>query len=144
MRNTLPPLVYVQNKLTSLAGNVRIGVEASNASIPGDDKYHPNSGNTLTLPPLDRYGAQRRWLRPRWRLACYAVWLCGPTECNDLPANRNGRRPASPGVCLRVTPWNVTEIPPALLVVSSNAHQRGPPGSASPLSTTLSFLMTWL
>lgn len=84
MRNTLPPLIYVQNKLTSLAGNVRIGAEASNASIPGDDKYHPNSGNTLTLPPLDRYGAQRRWFdvfsagtveRCEWKAAVSEDWV---------------------------------------------------------------------
>lgn len=84
MRNTLPPLVYVQNRLTSLAGNVRIGIEASNASIPGDDKYHPNSGNTLTLPPLDRYGAQRRWFdvftagtaeKCEWSAAVSADWV---------------------------------------------------------------------
>jgi hypothetical protein len=61
MRNSLPPLIYVQTKLTSLAGEVRLGVEGSNASIPGDDQWHDNSGNTLTLPPLGRYGAQERW-----------------------------------------------------------------------------------
>ena len=84
MRNTLPPLTYVQTQQTSLAGNVRLGVEASNASIPGDDKFHDNSGNTLVLPPLDRYGPQSRWFdvfsagtakQCEWSAAVGESWL---------------------------------------------------------------------
>lgn len=84
MRNTLPPLTYVQDRLTSLAGNVRLGVEGSNASIPGDDQFHENSGNTLTLPLLDRYGPQTRWFdvfsagtaeECEWEAAVGESWL---------------------------------------------------------------------
>ncbi|RWA13909.1 hypothetical protein EKO27_g1176 [Xylaria grammica] len=53
MRNVLPAMAYVQSAVSSIAGNVGIAVEGLNASIPGDDKYHGNSGNTLVLPPLD-------------------------------------------------------------------------------------------
>jgi len=62
MRNTLPPLNFVQNLEISLAGNLGIGVEASNATVPGDDAYHSLSSNTLTLPPIDPYGPKTRWL----------------------------------------------------------------------------------
>ncbi|KAI1365565.1 hypothetical protein F5Y08DRAFT_303523 [Xylaria arbuscula] len=61
MRNVLPAMAYVQSAVSSIAGNVGIAVEGLNASIPGDDKYHSNSGNTLVLPPLDPYGPSTRW-----------------------------------------------------------------------------------
>jgi hypothetical protein len=62
MRNILPPLSYVQSLETSLAGNIGVGVEASNATVSGDDSYHANSGNTLVLPPMDPYGPKTRWI----------------------------------------------------------------------------------
>ncbi len=62
MRNTLPALSYVQELETSLAGNIGIGVEASNATVPGDDAYHANSGSTLVLPVMDPYGPKTRWI----------------------------------------------------------------------------------
>ncbi|KAI1424500.1 hypothetical protein F5Y12DRAFT_752092 [Xylaria sp. FL1777] len=62
MRNVLPAMAYVQSAVSSIAGNVGIAVEGLNASIPGDDRYHANSGNTLVLPPLDPYGPSTRWL----------------------------------------------------------------------------------
>lgn len=62
MRNTAPPLSFVQQLETSLAGNLGIGVEASNATVSGDDEYHTNSGNTLTLPVMDPYGPKTRWI----------------------------------------------------------------------------------
>lgn len=61
MRNVLPAMAYVQSAVSSIAGNVGIAVEGLNASIPGDDRYHSNSGNTLVLPPLDPYGPSTRW-----------------------------------------------------------------------------------
>lgn len=62
MRNILPPLSYVQELETSLAGNIGVGVEASNATVSGDDSYHANSGDTLVLPPMDPYGSKTRWI----------------------------------------------------------------------------------
>ncbi|KAI1328965.1 glycoside hydrolase family 115 protein [Xylariaceae sp. FL0255] len=61
MRNVLPAMEYVQSTISAISGAVGIAVEASNASIPGDDAYHTNSGNTLVLPPLDPYGPATRW-----------------------------------------------------------------------------------
>jgi hypothetical protein len=62
MRNVLPPLSYVQTLETSIASNIGVGVEASNATVSGDDSYHANSGNTLVLPPMDPYGPKTRWI----------------------------------------------------------------------------------
>lgn len=59
MRNAIPPLSYVATTEVSVAGNIGVSVEGSNATIPGDDVYHPNSGNTLALPPMDPYGPSR-------------------------------------------------------------------------------------
>ncbi|KAK4187492.1 hypothetical protein QBC35DRAFT_233302 [Podospora australis] len=61
MRNTLPAMTYVQTDFASLAGHVGIGVEGSNATVQGDDKYHANSGNQLTIPPLEPYGPTTRY-----------------------------------------------------------------------------------
>jgi len=61
MRNVLPAMAYVQSAVSSIAGSIGIAVEGLNASIPGDDKYHANSGNTLVLPPLDPYAPATRW-----------------------------------------------------------------------------------
>ncbi|KAI0160694.1 glycoside hydrolase family 115 protein [Xylariaceae sp. FL1272] len=73
MRNVLPAMEYVQTAISSIAGNVGIAVEGLNASIPGDDKYHSNSGNTLVLPPLDPYGARTRW---------FEVFSRGTKQCD--------------------------------------------------------------
>lgn len=73
MRNTLPQMVYVQDTVTSLSGQLRVGIESSNASIPGDDQFHPNTGATLQLPPLDSYGVASRW---------FDVFSTGIETCN--------------------------------------------------------------
>jgi hypothetical protein len=40
MRNTLPPLAYVQPLETSLAGPLGASVEGSKGSVPGDNFYN--------------------------------------------------------------------------------------------------------
>ncbi|TVY34481.1 hypothetical protein LSUB1_G006062 [Lachnellula subtilissima] len=62
MRNTIPALSYVQQLETSLAGSIGIAVEGSNATVPGDDAWHANSGSTLVLPPMSSYGPRTRWI----------------------------------------------------------------------------------
>src|ERR1700733_3247818 len=62
MRNTAPPLAFVQELETSLAGNLGVGVEGNNATVSGDDIYHDNSKNSLVLPPMDPYGPKTRWI----------------------------------------------------------------------------------
>ncbi|KAI0169935.1 glycoside hydrolase family 115 protein [Hypoxylon sp. FL1284] len=81
MRNVLPAMAYVQTAVSAVSGSVGIAIEGSNASIPGDDKYHANSGNTLVLPPLDLYGPVTRW---------FDVFSRGTRNCDwsaetDLP-----------------------------------------------------------
>lgn len=61
MRNTLPGLEYTQQLEMSLAVPMGLSIEASNASVPGDDMWHALSSNTLTLPPMDPYGP-KRWI----------------------------------------------------------------------------------
>jgi hypothetical protein len=62
MRNAVPPLSYVQEDVESLAGNLGVGIESSNATVSGDDQWHPNSGNNLALPVLEPYGAKTRYI----------------------------------------------------------------------------------
>ncbi|KAM3422159.1 hypothetical protein BST61_g2529 [Cercospora zeina] len=60
MRQTLPPLKYVANMERSLVGDMKVAIQGSNASVPGDDRWHSLSSNALTMEPFDRYG------RPQW------------------------------------------------------------------------------
>jgi hypothetical protein len=69
---------YVQTTLVSLAGHVGIGVEGSNATVPGDDKWHGNSANDLTLPPMDRYGPTSRFFDVFWRGTNSCDWKASP------------------------------------------------------------------
>lgn len=61
MRNALPAMVHVQTDFVALAGEIGVGVEGSNATVQGDDRWHGNSGNELTLPPMDPYGPETRY-----------------------------------------------------------------------------------
>ncbi|RYP30523.1 hypothetical protein DL767_006200 [Monosporascus sp. MG133] len=81
MRNMLPALYYVQGGVSSIAGEVGIAVEGSNATVPGDDQWHPNSASNIALPPLDPYGPRTRW---------FDVFSRGTLDCDwsaevDLP-----------------------------------------------------------
>ncbi|KKA28239.1 hypothetical protein TD95_002433 [Thielaviopsis punctulata] len=83
MRNALPPMTYVQTTRPSVAGQLGIGVEASNATVSGDDRFHALSSNTLSLPPLSRYGPRTRWLdvfsrgtqKCAWNASVSVDWL---------------------------------------------------------------------
>ncbi|KAK2071563.1 hypothetical protein P8C59_005975 [Phyllachora maydis] len=83
MRNSLPAMTYVQVDFVSLAGQVGVGVEGSNASVQGDDQWHPNSGNHLALPPLDPYGPITRYFDVfsrgtqacDWRASAATTWV---------------------------------------------------------------------
>lgn len=80
MRNTIPALSYVQELETSLAGNIGIAVEGSNATVPGDDAWHPNSGSTLVLPPMDPYGPRTRWIDIFARGTQSCQWSISPQQ----------------------------------------------------------------
>lgn len=53
VRNALPPIAYVQARQISLAGPLGVTCEGTNASVPGDDRYHALSSNVISLPPMD-------------------------------------------------------------------------------------------
>ncbi|GJD03303.1 immunoglobulin i-set domain-containing protein [Colletotrichum higginsianum] len=80
MRNTLPDMRYVQTQFPSLGGQIGVGVEGSNASVQGDDKWHTNSANDLAVPPLDPYGALTRYFEvfTRGNKAC--PWEASPWQ----------------------------------------------------------------
>jgi hypothetical protein len=61
MRQSTPPLQYVQALEGGLAGPMGIMVEGDNATVPGDDMYHTLSSNTLQLPTFSPYG-RNHWI----------------------------------------------------------------------------------
>lgn len=61
-RQVSPALQYIIPRERALSGDMALMIEGSNASVPGDDRYHPNNGITLTLDALDPYGPFSRWI----------------------------------------------------------------------------------
>jgi hypothetical protein len=80
MRNTLPAMTYVQTQFPSLAGHVGVGVEGSNATVQGDDKWHTNSGNNLAVPPMDPYGPVSRYFDVFARGTNSCTWAAAPWQ----------------------------------------------------------------
>lgn len=80
MRNTAPPIAFVQDLETSLAGNLGVGVEGDNATVSGDDVYHDNSANHLKLPPMDQYGPKTRWIDIFSRGTDGCQWTATPLQ----------------------------------------------------------------
>ncbi|KAF2010653.1 glycoside hydrolase family 115 protein [Aaosphaeria arxii CBS 175.79] len=66
MRQMTPYLRWVQTLERSLAGDMGVTVEGSNATIPGDDIWHSNGGGSLDLVPISPYTP------PRW-IEIYSV-----------------------------------------------------------------------
>ena len=100
MRDALPPMVHVQTEFVALAGEIGIGVEGSNATIKGDDRFHGNSANDLSLPPIDPYGPATRYFdifsrgikECGWNASPYQPWIklsqSSGTVGGSLPDNR--------------------------------------------------------
>lgn len=84
MRNTLPAMSYVQTQRVSLAGHVGIGVEGSNATVQGDDPWHTNSLNNLTVPPLEPYGAATRYFDVFSRGTKECSWTATPVNASYI------------------------------------------------------------
>jgi hypothetical protein len=61
MRQSTPYLRWVQTLERSLAGDLGVAVEGSNATIPGDDIWHTNGGGSLDLPNITPF-TPKRWL----------------------------------------------------------------------------------
>lgn len=83
MRNTLPAMGYVQTQRASIAGHVGIGVEGSNATVQGDDKYHTNGANALTVPPLEPYGPATRYFDVFSRGTKSCDWTATPVNASS-------------------------------------------------------------
>ncbi|KAK4542853.1 hypothetical protein LTR36_006042 [Oleoguttula mirabilis] len=62
MRQALPGLQYVATLERSLAGDMGVTIQNSNATVPGDDMYHTLSSNALTFTPFDPYGVSSQWI----------------------------------------------------------------------------------
>ncbi|KAF1833840.1 hypothetical protein BDW02DRAFT_598677 [Decorospora gaudefroyi] len=59
MRQSTPDLRWVMTMERSLAGDMGVSVERSNATVPGDDQYHSNGGSSLTLPGMTPFTPKR-------------------------------------------------------------------------------------
>lgn len=123
MRNALPPLNYVQTLETSVAGNIGIGVEASNATVSGDDMYHGNSGNTLVLPPMDPYGPKTRWIDVFARGTAACSWTLSPWAPYVKLSTSSGTTGGNNGTDTRVyvsIDWSMAPAAPNATTVNIN------------------------
>lgn len=149
MRNALPPMSYVQALETSLAGNVGVGIDGSNATVSGDDNYHTLSSEVLTLPPMDPYGPQTRYVDifARGLLGC--SWTINASEPYIHLSQKSGTTGGSNGTDTRIyvsVDWS--SAPPApnstvvtLLITSSCENGQwgnyGPPSVLLPVNNTI-------
>ncbi|KAE8444151.1 hypothetical protein EG329_000839 [Mollisiaceae sp. DMI_Dod_QoI] len=123
MRNTAPPLAWVQTMETSLAGNIGVGVEASNATVSGDDAYHANSGNSLTLPPMDPYGPKTRWIDIFSRGLSGCQWTLSPGAPYVLVSPSTGFTGGNNGTDIRAyvsIDWTKAPAAPNTTMVTIN------------------------
>lgn len=123
MRNALPPLAWVQDQETSLAGNIGVGIEASNATVSGDDNYHPNSGNTLILPPMDPYGPKTRYMDIFARGTAGCDWIVSPWEDYVIATPSKGTTGGNNGSDTRVyisVDWSKAPAAPNITTVNIN------------------------
>lgn len=102
MRNAVPALFYVQELETSLAGNVGVGVEGSNATVSGDDAWHANSGNTLVLPFMNPYGPKTRWFDIFARGTKSCQWKISPWKDYVVASQTTGSTGGDNGTDTRV------------------------------------------
>jgi hypothetical protein len=123
MRNSLPPLSFVQELETSLAGNIGVGVEASNATVSGDDNYHPNSGGTLVLPSMDPYGPKTRWIDIFARGTSGCQWNVSPWQPYVIAEPSTGYTGGQNGTDTRVyisVDWSKAPAAPNYTTVNIN------------------------
>ncbi|KAH6662569.1 hypothetical protein B0J14DRAFT_610451 [Halenospora varia] len=123
MRNTLPPLTYVQELETSLAGNLGVAIEGNNASLAGDDAWHANSGNTLVLPPMSPFGPKTRWIDVFARGTSGCSWNVTPVKDYVIASPRTGYTGGNNGTDTRVyisIDWS--KAPPAPNTTTVNVN----------------------
>ncbi|USP76328.1 glycoside hydrolase family 115 protein [Curvularia clavata] len=97
MRQSTPDLRWVQVWERSLAGDMGIHVEGSNASIPGDDMYHGNSGNSLTLQNMTPF-TPKRWLEISHRGTEEYSWNISADPFITLSQSKGTMKPNDPDV----------------------------------------------
>lgn len=73
MRQSTPDLRWVQTLEDSLAGNMGVSVEGSNATIPGDDMWHGNGASSLSLPSITPF-TPKRWVEISHRGTVQFTW----------------------------------------------------------------------
>lgn len=123
MRNQIPPLTFVQELETSVAGSVGVAIEGSNATVSGDDNYHPNSGNTLVLPPLNPYGPKTRWVDIFGRGTDGCDWKLSPWSDYVKVTPSSGTTGGNNGTDARVLvsiDWAKAPAAPSVSVVNIN------------------------
>ncbi|KAL9054048.1 MAG: hypothetical protein Q9162_004377 [Coniocarpon cinnabarinum] len=151
MRNTMPGLQYVQIPEESLAGPMGVSVEASNASVPGDDQYHTLSSQTLTLPPLDPYmpAPANRWIDVysrgntdfSWNVTSNATWITASMTEGSIPAP-GGNETGDTRIYVSIPDWSA--VPAGSSMVQMNfslstgdyGTQYGPPVVMVPVNNT--------
>ncbi|TAQ88870.1 hypothetical protein B7494_g2804 [Chlorociboria aeruginascens] len=123
MRNALPPLSYVQELETSLAGNIGVAIESSNATVSGDDNWHTLSSDTLVLPPMDRYGPKTRWIDIFARGLSDCDWTISPGTDYVIVTPSSGTTGGANGTDTRVyvsIDWSKAPAAPNTTTVSMN------------------------
>lgn len=123
MRNSLPAMTRVQTDFVSLAGQVGVGVEGSNATVQGDDQWHPNSSNNLSLPPMDPYGPERRYFDVFSRGTTSCEWNAALDKSYVKLSQYSGSVGGTNGTDTRVfvtVDWNNAPAAPSSNVVNIN------------------------
>ncbi|CAA9961200.1 Glycoside hydrolase family 115 protein [Pyrenophora teres f. maculata] len=109
MRQSTPDLRWVQTSERSLAGDMGISVQGSNATIPGDDQYHSNGGSTLPLPDMTPY-TPKRWIEISHRGIETFAWNISADPFIVLSQAKGTMSPTDPDVRVYVTvDW--TKVP---------------------------------
>ncbi|KFY81676.1 hypothetical protein V500_11192 [Pseudogymnoascus sp. VKM F-4518 (FW-2643)] len=124
MRNSLPPLAFVQTTETSVAGNLGVGIEGSNATVSGDDQYHDNGSSSVTSLPLEPYGPKTRYLEVFSRGTQACKWsIASPSYLKVEPSTgvTGPQQGSDVRVHISVPNWSkVTETQTAILNFTSS------------------------
>ena len=97
MRQSTPDLRWVQIFERSLAGDMGISVEGSNATIPGDDQYHSNGGSSLPLPNMTPF-TPKRWIEISHRGTGDFSWNISADPFITLSQAKGTMKPSDPDV----------------------------------------------
>ncbi|CZT02771.1 uncharacterized protein RAG0_09791 [Rhynchosporium agropyri] len=81
MRNTAPPVSFVQDLETSLGGNIGVAMEGSDGYLSGDDVtlLYAGSAGKLVLQPMNPYGPKTRWIDIFARGTAGCDWTLSPS-----------------------------------------------------------------